>query len=87
MCTPTFAMFRAIWTPLSPTLVKMHERVSLLTNYSKLKFDHRFGWPFDREACTPTFATLRAIFTPFNANLGETAQWSFTFSQLLIIET
>ena len=86
MCTPTFAMFRAIWTPLSPTLAKMHDGVSLLTNFSELKLDHRFGCPFDREACTPTFVTLRAIFGPFNPNLGETAQRSFTFNQFLAIK-
>ena len=86
MCTPTFAMFRAIWTPLSRTLAKMHDGVSLLTNFLELKFDHRFGCPFDREACTPTFATLRAIFTPFNPNLGKTAQRSFTFNQFLGIK-
>ena len=43
MCTPTFAMVRAIWTPSSPTLAKMNDEVSLLTNFSELKFDHRFG--------------------------------------------
>ena len=81
-----FAMFRAIWTPLSPTLAKTHNGVSLLTNFSELKFDHRFGCPFDREACTPTFVTLRAIFIPLNPNLGETAQRSFTFNQFLGIK-
>ena len=70
---PTFAMFQAIWTPLSPTLVKMHDRVLLLANFLELKFYHRFGCPFDREACTPTFVTLQAIFTPFNPNVGEIA--------------
>ena len=86
MCMPTFAMFQAIWTPLSPTLAKMHDGVSLLTNFSELKFDHTFGCPFDREACTPTFVTLRAIFGPFNPNLGETAQQNFTFNQFLGIK-
>ena len=47
-CTPSFAMFRAIWTPSSPTLAKMNDEVSLLTYISELKFDHRFGCPFDR---------------------------------------
>ena len=73
MCTPTFVMFRAIWSPLSPTLAKMHDEISLLTNFAELKFDHRFGCPFDREVCTPNFKTQRAIFTPFNPNLSETA--------------
>ena len=81
-----FAMFRAIWTPLSPTLAKMHDKVSLLTNLSELKIDHRFGCPFDRKVCTPTFMTFRAIFTPFNPNLGKTAQQSFTFDQFLGIK-
>jgi len=69
--------------PLSPTLAKMHEGVSLLTNFSELKFHHKFRCPFDRKAYTPTFATLQAIFTPFNPNLGETARWSFAFDQFL----
>ena len=86
MCMPTFVMVRAFWTPSSPTLAKMNDGVSLLTNYSELKFDHRFGCPFDREACTPTFVTLRAIFGPFNPNLGETTQQSFTFNQFLGIK-
>ena len=73
--------------PLSPTLVKMHEEVSLFPNSSELKFDHRFGCPFYREACIPTFVTLQAIFTPFNPNLGETAQRSFTkFNQFIGIK-
>ena len=42
-CTPTFAMVRAIWTPSSPTLAKMHDRVSLLTNFLELKFGHIIG--------------------------------------------
>ena len=86
MCTPNFVMFQAIWTPLCPTLVKMHDRVSLLTNFLELKFYYRFGCTFDREACTLTFLTLRAIFTPFNPNLGEIAQRSFNFNQFLGIE-
>ena len=57
-CTPTFAMVQAIWTPSSPTLAKMNDGVSLLTNFSKLKFDHRFGCPFDRKPCTPNFMTF-----------------------------
>ena len=79
-------MFRDIWTPMSPTLSKLHDDVSLLTNFSELKFDHRFGFPFDREACTLTFMILKAIFTPFNPNLGEIAQRSFTFNQCLGIK-
>ena len=41
-------MVRAICTPSSKTLAKMNDEVSLLTNFSELKFDHRFGCPFDR---------------------------------------
>ena len=66
-CTPTFAMVQAIWTPSSPTLVKMNSVVSLLSNFSELKFDHRFGCP-----CTPTFTTFWPIFSPFNPNLSKT---------------
>ena len=80
MCKPTFAMVQAIWTPSSPTLEKMNNGVSLLTNFSELKFDHRFGCPFDRQACTPNFVTFQAIFTPFNPNLDKTARWSLTFT-------
>ena len=72
--------------PLIPTLAKMHDGVSLLTNLSELKFDYRVGCPFDREACSPNFTTLWAIFTPFNPNLGETAQRIFTFNQFLGIK-
>ena len=45
MCTPTFAMVQAIWTPSSPTLAKMNDEISLLTNFSELKFDHKFWMP------------------------------------------
>ena len=73
MCTPTFAMVRAIWTPSSPTLAKRNDEVSLLTNFSELKCDHRFGCPFDSYLCTPTFTTFSDVFTPCNPNLSETA--------------
>ena len=36
---PAFAMVEAIWTPSIPTLAKMNDEVSLLTNFSELKFD------------------------------------------------
>ena len=47
-CMPTIAMVRSIWTPSTPTLVKMNDGVSLMTNFSELKFDHRFGCAFDK---------------------------------------
>ena len=81
-----FAMVRATWTPSSPPLAKMNDGVSLLTNFSELKFDHRFGCPLDREVCTPTFTTQQAIFTPFNPNLGEIVLQSLTFEGFLRIK-
>ena len=51
--------------PLSPTLAKPHNQVSCLTNFSKLKFNHRFKSAFGKKACMPTFTMLRAIFTIF----------------------
>ena len=71
MCTPTFAMVRAIWTPSSTTLAKMNNEVSLLTNFLELKFDHRFGCPFDIKTCTLTFAMVRAILTPSSPTLAK----------------
>ena len=38
--------------PLSQTLAKSNDGVSLLTKFLEFKFDHRFGCPFDRQACT-----------------------------------
>ena len=57
-------MVRATWTPSSPTLAKMNDGVSLLTNFSELKFDDRFGCPFDIKTCTPTVAMVEAIWIP-----------------------
>ena len=79
---PCLEQFRPL---LNPTLAKMHEMVSLLTYFSELKFDHRFGCPFDRQVCMPTFMMFQVIFTPFKPNLSETAWQSFTktnFSEL-----
>ena len=86
MCTPTFAMVRAIWTPSSPTVAKMNDEVSLLTNISELKFDHRFGFFFYRQVCLHTFLMLRAMFSPFKPKYTVTAQQSFNFVQFLRIE-
>ena len=65
--------------PLSQTFEKPNDGVSLLTNFSELKFDYRF-------ICTATFATFLAILTPFKSNTCETAWRSFTFDQFLIIK-
>ena len=46
--TLTFAMFRAISLPLTATLVKAHDKVSRLTNFLELKYDHIFRCPFGR---------------------------------------
>ena len=78
--------FELFGPALSWTLAKMHDELSLLKIFSQLKFDHRFGCPFDKQACTPTFATFQAIFTPFNPNLCKTARQSFTFYKFLKIK-
>ena len=36
--------------PLSPTLAKPHNKVSCLTNFSKLKFNHRFKSAFGKKS-------------------------------------
>ena len=71
---------------LSPTLAKLHDGVSLLYNFLKLKFDHRFTCPFDKQESMPYFLMFRAIFIPFKPNLGETAYRSFTLDQFLEIK-
>ena len=57
--------------PLIQTLAKSSDEVSLLTKHSELKFDHRFGWPFDIKKCMPTFAIVRAIWTPSSPTLAK----------------
>ena len=37
---------------------KSNDTVSLLTKFSELKFDHRFGCPFDIKTSMPTFAMV-----------------------------
>ena len=44
--------------PLSQTLAKLNDGVSLLTKFLELKFEHRFGCPFDIKTCTRTFAMV-----------------------------
>ena len=44
----TFVTFRSISVPLSATLAKAHDKVSLLTNFLELKYDLRFGCTFGR---------------------------------------
>ena len=55
--------------PLSQTLAKSNDGVSLLTKFSDLKFDHRFGCPFDIKMCMPTFVMFPAIWTPLSPTL------------------
>ena len=57
--------------PLSQTLAKSNDGVSLLTKFSELKSDHRFGCPFDIKMCTPTFSMVRAIWTPSSPTLAK----------------
>ena len=59
--------------PLSPTLAKPHNKVSRLTNFSKLKFNHRFKSAFGKQECMQTFTMLRAIFAIFKPNPKKTA--------------
>ena len=56
---------------LSPTLAKLHDGVSLLNNFLKLKFDHRFTCPFDKQESPPNFAMFRAIFIPLSPTLAK----------------
>ena len=65
--------------PSSLTLEKMHDGVSLLTNFSELKFDHRFRCPFYIQACTPTFVFFWAIWTPFKDKSNEKCTMEFHF--------
>ena len=57
--------------PLRQSLAKSNHKFSLLTKFSKLKFDHRFGCPFHIKTCTPTFVTFRAILTPSSPTLAK----------------
>ena len=59
--------------PLSPTLAKPHNEVSRLSNFSKLKFNHRFKSALGKKECMPTFTMLRAIFDIFKPNPNKTA--------------
>ena len=54
-CRWNFKTFQNISPLLIPTLAKPYNRVSLLTNFSELKFDHRFI------QCTPTFTMSNVI--------------------------
>ena len=42
-----------------------------MTKFSELKFDHRFGWPFDIKMCMPICAMVRAIWTPSTPTLAK----------------
>ena len=55
--------------PLSQTLAKSNDGVTLLTKFSELKFDHTFVCPFHIKTCTPTFAMVQAIWTPSSPTL------------------
>ena len=57
--------------PLSQTLAKPWNGVYILTNFLKLKFDHKFGCTWDKQAYTPTFLTFWATFNPLNPTLGK----------------
>ena len=37
------------------------DKVLLLTKFPELKFDHRFGYPFDIQACMPNFVMFQAM--------------------------
>jgi len=57
--------------PLSQTLARPRNGVYLLINFLKLKFDHKFGCTWDKQAYTPTFLIFWATFNPFNPTLGK----------------
>ena len=63
--------------PLSPTLSKPQEEVSLSSSFVELKFDHKFGYPFDEQAFMQNFETFQNIFTPFKPNLTKTLSGDF----------
>ena len=65
--------FELFWPRLSPNLAKLHDGVSLLYNFLKLKFDHRFTCPFYKQESTLNFTMFWAIFIPFKPNLSKTA--------------
>ena len=69
------------WPPLSITPLKLHDGVSVLSNFLELKFDHRFGCPFDSEACTWTFRSFWIILTPFKLTISKPTNvydvWSY----------
>ena len=72
--------------PLSQTLAKLYDGVSLSTKFPELKFDHRFGCPIGIQACKPNFAIFRAIWTRFKPNSSKNARRIFTFDNFLAIE-
>ena len=49
--------------------MKAHDQVSLLTNFSKLKFDRRFRCPFGRKECMPNLVMFIAISPPLSQRL------------------
>ena len=70
-------------TPLKPTLAKPHDEISLLTNFSELKFNHRFRCPFGRQEWMPTFGMFGVIFASFKPNPSETGRWVSLLTNLL----
>ena len=72
--------------PLSQTLAKLYDGVSLSTKFPELKFDHRFGCPVDIQVCKPNFAIFQAMWTLFNPNSSENARRIFTFDNFVAIE-
>ena len=78
--------FELFLPPLSITIAKPHNIVSLLNNFLELKFDLRFGFPYDRQACTQTFTMFWNICTPSKPNLSKPAERSFSFDEFLRIK-
>ena len=78
--------FKLFWPPLSPTMLKPHDGVSLSSGFLEFKFDHKFGRQLDQQAFVQTFETIKNIFTPFKPNLSKTAQRSVTFDSFLKIK-
>ena len=71
MCTPTFRCLELFLAPLSQTLTKLYDGVSLLMYFLEWKLDQRFGCALDKQSCTPTFAMVRVIWTPSSPTLAK----------------
>ena len=70
-------------TPLRPTLAKPYDEISLLTNFSELKFNYRLRGPVGKEEWMPTFAMFRVISSSFNPYHSKTGRQVSLLTNLL----